>query len=344
MGYDKTCFAAAIINLAVKKFLTIEEEDDEYTLKKTGTKVNMAPGESALAKKLFAGYGMITLKQSNHARIKKALDAHEASLTRNYEKIYFLSNSLFFFLGVGLTIIVLATSISTMPLSTFDPAVLFMLVWLTFWSFAVIALITAAVQAWKRANGLVSTMSALFATAFSIPFIAGEIFVGLQLVQETSISLVFMILLFVLINWVFYVLLKAPTRAGRKLLDQVEGFRQYIDLAEKHELDYKYPGGKCPELFEEYLPYTMALGIEQQWGEQFADVLKNINQPGDHYSPGWYHGSHWNSSNVGGFTSSLGSSFTSAISSSSTAPGSSSGSGGGGFSGGGGGGGGGGGW
>jgi len=163
-------------------------------------------------------------------------------------------------------------------------------------------------------------------------------------VQLTSFSMGFVLLIAAIINWLFYELLKAPTLAGRKLLDKIEGFKQYIDIAERHELDFKHPKGKSPELFEEYLPYALALGVEQQWGESFADVLAQAQASSGGYSPTWYHGTHWNNANIGNFTGSLGSSFTSAIASSSTAPGSSSGSGGGGSSGGGGGGGGGGGW
>jgi len=73
-------------------------------------------------------------------------------------------------------------------------------------------------------------------------------------------------------------------------------------------------------------------------------VFAELERKGTPYTPVWYHGSHWHSHNLAGFTDSIGGSLSSAISSSSHAPGSSSGGGGGGFSGGGGGGGGGGGW
>ncbi|UCG39252.1 MAG: DUF2207 domain-containing protein, partial [bacterium] len=95
------------------------------------------------------------------------------------------------------------------------------------------------------------------------------------------------------------------------------------------------------ELFEKYLPYALALEVDQQWSEKFADVLRRAAET-EHYAPRWYRGRSWDSMHSGRFASSLGSSLGSAISSSSTAPGSSSGFGGGGGSGGGGGGGGGG--
>ena len=171
---------------------------------------------------------------------------------------------------------------------------------------------------------------------FALPFIAGEITGLIMFAKVTSVSMCFVLVIAVIINWVFYELLKAPTLAGRKLLDKIAGFKQYIDIAERHELDFKHPKGKSPELFEEYLPYALALDVEQQWGESFADVLARTQVSGGRdYSPAWYHGSNWNNSNIGSFTSSLGSSFAGALASSSSAPGSSSGGGGGGSSGGG---------
>jgi len=148
----------------------------------------------------------------------------------------------------------------------------------------------------------------------------------------------------IFVNWFFYELMKAPTRLGRKLLDKVDGFRDYLVVAEKDELRFKHPPEKTPELFERYLPYALALDVEEVWGDKFSEVIARAQSDGSYRQPNWYHGSSWRSHSVGSFASSLGSTLASTVSSSSTAPGSSSGSGGGGSSGGGGGGGGGGGW
>jgi len=377
MGYDNTCFAAAIINLAVKGFLKIEEDDDDYSLELTGKEnIEMAPGEAAIVKKLFGknkaydliakssimknilealggvlvetnASGKITkikLSQKNHQRIGGAVSAHKSSLQNNYEKIYFLTNTAFFTVGLIITFIVLVASIASQP-DSMDPAAIFMIAWLTGWTVGVFSLVKQAYHLWSNINGVLSAIPAILMTLFVIPFVAGEITGLTMFAQVTSVSMCFVLVIAVVINWIFYELLKAPTLAGRKLLDKIEGFKQYIDIAERHELDFKHPKGRSPELFEEYLPYALALEVEQQWGEAFADVLARAQASGgSDYSPSWYHGTHWNNSNIGSFTSSLGSSFAGAIASSSTAPGSSSGGGGGGSSGGGGGGGGGGGW
>jgi hypothetical protein len=142
----------------------------------------------------------------------------------------------------------------------------------------------------------------------------------------------------------FAIIMKRPTLRGRKLLDEILGFKDYLEIAEKDELNLRNPPEKTPQLFEAYLPYALALGVDQQWAQKFAAVLTAAQQAGENtYQPRWFNGS-LNTMNLSGATHQLSSSLNSAISSSVTAPGSSSGGGGGGFSGGGGGGGGGGGW
>jgi len=148
----------------------------------------------------------------------------------------------------------------------------------------------------------------------------------------------------VLTHFLFLYLLKAPTARGRQLLDRLEGFKLYLQVAERDDLNVRYPPEKTPELFERYLPFAIALGVEQAWADQFTAVFAALStQPGGGYQPAWYQGD-FDARHLGSFSRDVGSSFTSAISSAASPPGSSSGGGGGGSSGGGGGGGGGGGW
>lgn len=129
------------------------------------------------------------------------------------------------------------------------------------------------------------------------------------------------------------------TPAGRKKQDAIDGFKLYLTTAEIERMNMiGTPPTKTPELYEKYLPYAIALGLEKQWTAQFSILFKEF---GDSYKPLWYHGQTFRSNNFGSkFTNS----FSSTIASSSTRPGKSSGSSGKGRSGGGGGGGGGGGW
>lgn len=344
MGYDHKTFAAAIVNLAAKGFLTIAEDDGSYTLEKTGKNpVQMAPGEQALVKTLFSGRDAIELVSANHGPIGRALEAHKKSLKRNYEKIYFLSNSTYLLPGVLISIGALIAGTLALPSGSEGFTAVFLTVWLSVWTVAVVWLVIAAARSWRNvsAGGL---GKALTATLFAIPFVFFEGMGLWMFTQATAISIGVALILLVLVNMLFYHLLKAPTRVGRKLLDKIEGFRHYLEVAEGQQLKSRSLPRKTLDLFEIYLPYALALDVEQQWTEQFADVFAQVGQDqGRHYHPRWYRSSH-GYSRISDMSASLGNSLGSAISSSSRAPGSASGGGGGGSSGGGGGGGGGGGW
>jgi uncharacterized membrane protein YgcG len=274
MGYDNRAFTAAVINLAVKGYLEIDERRGKYTLRPRTSVQPLAAGEKALLAALFAGGAAVELDNKNHALLARAKLAHQRSLKRDYQKLYFLNNSGLLLPSLGATV---ALAIAIGLLGAFRPLVVAVLV------------------------------------------------------------------LMVVVHLLFAWLLRAPTQRGRRLMDQLEGFRTYLEVAEKDELNLHNPPAKTPELFERYLPFALALGVEQKWAEKFAAVFARLGADGGRYQPAWYSG-NFNARDLGGFTAGGGTSLTSAISSASTPPGSSSGGGGGGSSGGGGGGGGGGGW
>ncbi|MGD8818412.1 MAG: DUF2207 domain-containing protein [Acidobacteriota bacterium] len=183
-------------------------------------------------------------------------------------------------------------------------------------------------------------------TGLLLPSLFGSLLLFVAILMLGAITPMVVVLFVVngIVHALFAWLLKAPTARGRALLDRLEGFRLYLDVAEKDDLNLRHPPEKTPELFERYLPFAMALGVEQAWAEQFTSAFARIQaEQGVAYRPGWYHGD-FNSARLHSFASDVGSGFTSAISSAASPPGSSSGGGGGGSSGGGGGGGGGGGW
>lgn len=179
---------------------------------------------------------------------------------------------------------------------------------------------------------------------YLLPSIIGfAIVLGLIALFGAFVPVIIVILvLAMLMHFVFAWLMKAPNQDGRKLMDALEGFTLYLETAEKDDLNIAHPPELTPEVFERFLPYAIALGVEQAWAGKFEKVFAELEQArGVSYRPVWYAGS-FDASRMGDFGSAIGSAMNSAISSASTPPGSSSGAGGGGSSGGGGGGGGGG--
>jgi uncharacterized membrane protein YgcG len=275
MRYDDKVLSAAVINLAVKGYLTIDRPDDDYVLSKTSSREFLAPGERALLKGLFSNGPVIELEDSNHATIKGAMTAHKRALQRDYLNTYFKNNTRFLLPALAGSILAI---VIVFRLDAFTPAVVA--------SFLLIAAL-----------------------------------LGL-----------------------FAYLLKTPTEKGRRLMDRLEGFKLYLNVAEKDDLNLRNPPDLTPALFERYLPFAIALGVEQAWAEQFTAVFASLeSERSSGYQPRWYRGD-FNAKRLSRFANNVGNGFAAAISSASTPPGSASGAGGGGSSGGGGGGGGGGSW
>jgi uncharacterized membrane protein YgcG len=350
MGYDDKTFTAALVSLAVKGYVKLEQDQDEYTAQRTDKAAgkDLGPGEHALLKALFSGMKVKTVpfKQKHHGRIRAAIEANKSALQIGYDKIYFLTNRAWMVPGILITLATLATTVLFSP---GDGAYvgIFMMVWLSGWSVGVFFLGRMTYNAWRSADGIIGYGGAISSTLFALPFIIGELVGIIVLVTATSHYMLAVLVILLAVNALFYQLLKAPTLAGRAVLDKFEGLRLYLEVAEKDELEFKHPPEKTPELFERLFPYALALDVEQRWAERFTAVFANLEEAQRNYSPGWYRGDHFSSHAMSSFAGTLGGAMSAAISSSSTAPGSSGSSGfssGGGSSGGGGGGGGGGGW
>lgn len=348
MGFDKTCFAAGLVSLAVRGSLSLDKEDGDYVARKLHDEpATPSKTERKLFRKLFTGGDTLRFERSNHSRISGVIKAHEATLSGAYEGRYFKRNRLWLIPGALVSICSLLAMLLLIP-GEEKFVGLFLIGWLSIWTFGAAGLAIGAWRAWRDLDGLVDAAKATVSTLFAIPFVAAEVIViG---VFGYLVGLLPMLLVggFIALNVLFYQLLKAPTPDGRRLLDEIEGLRLYLGVAERQDLESRH-GGEPPrtlERFEQLLPYAVALDAADTWAERFEAEIRQAEQAGELRSRGWYSVA---SDGGRGFsaprlTSGLSSGLASAVASASTAPGSSSGSGGGGFSGGGGGGGGGGGW
>jgi uncharacterized membrane protein YgcG len=347
MSFDNGCFTAAIISLGVKGHLQIFEKDGKSTLNKRGGGKPMAPEEQALMVKLFAKKNNILLENTNHEPIGKAKAAVSEVLTEKYLGTLFNNN--FGWSGVGLVLILLLIGgVLLAAASGRQYSIIPVTAAISFFGLPFVmggaAMIFSAWQRLHRKTGLLIgglVMMALpvgigmFVMWYNAPGIAnlwllGAIFAACAIVGAG------------------FLLLKAPSREGRKIMDRIEGFREYLGVAEEDRLNVLNPPEKTPELFERFLPYAVALDCQNAWAAKFAGVLAAAGTAAA--AATWYVGSRDWSSDPVSFADHLGSDLSQTIASSSNPPGSSDsgggggGSSGGGSSGGGGGGGGGGGW
>jgi hypothetical protein len=297
MRYDRTAFSAALINMAVKGFLIIEESGSDFTLRKVGTNVDqLSKGERRIASRLLGTVNSIVLENDNHKEIGKAINSFRESLEGEYQKKYFVTNAKYFYVGAALTVAIVAATI--LSANNRSPETLFMGLWLTGWTVGIAFLGLRVARAWaavRRGLGsnLLNIAAAIGLTLFSIPFFGAEVVVGFLLKDDMNFVSLFALAGLILANAAFYFLLKAPTRMGRTTLDEIEGFKHFLSVAEQNRLDKLHPPEKTPELFEKFLPYALALDVENEWSEQFADVLSAAAVGQTEYQPHWYRGTRW---------------------------------------------------
>ena len=343
MSADNRSFAAALVDMGVKGHIKLTEEDDGWLsgkktrLERLESSTPLPEEEQAALAQLARTGEIVMMEQKNHERFGMAKNSLGEVLKVEYEGKLFKRNYGWAAAGLFLFIAAYWLASSAVVVATDGGAL---------WQIGVVLgslLVTALL--WLVFHDSAVGKCLLSLLGFVALFVAVSL--GMPILTEALNSgwwlpLLLPALAAPLVLSAFW-WIAAPTPEGRKVLDHIAGFKQYLSITERQRLDRMTPPEDTPELFERYLPYAIALGVENRWAERFTAVLAAAAAQG-HQGFAWYSGSSSPWTNPTGFADAVGSSLSSTISSASTAPGSSSGSGGGGSSGGGGGGGGGGGW
>ena len=343
MASDNRTFAAALVDMGVRGHLRMVEEDggwfsrDKTRLERLAGPERL-PGDEEAALRELAGTGeSIVMEQTNHSKFSSAKKGLDKVLKEQYEGKLFNKNWGWAFAGLLLLIAAIwFVAASIVAASGLDVT----MVLVPLGAAITVALLLMWIQTATSVGKCLATIIAFAFGALAVATGAPILFQAIQTGWWLPFAPLVIALPVVLSAFAW---IDAPTREGRQVLDRVAGFKQYLSITERERLDRLHPPEDTPELFERYLPYAIALGVENRWAERFAGVLAAAAASGQQ-GFGWYLGSSNPWDNPRGFVATVGSSLASTISSASTAPGSRSGSGGGGSSGGGGGGGGGGGW
>ena len=135
----------------------------------------------------------------------------------------------------------------------------FLTVWLSGWSVGVFFLVSQVIQAWRgvrrgsAGSKAAAAGGAVLLTLFSIPFIGGEIFAIIMLGTALTPLTIAILVAVGGSNYLFHHLLKAPTSAGRQLLDKIDGFKMFLAAASEDQMIITYAPMKTPDLYEKYL-------------------------------------------------------------------------------------------
>jgi uncharacterized membrane protein YgcG len=343
MSADNRTFAAALVDMGVRRHIRLVEEDrgwlngKEMRLERLKASTPLPKEEEAALDCLCQPGEELMMEQKNHENFSTAKTALAEILKVRYEGKLFNRN--YGWAVAGLFLFIIAFWLACAAIVAANDGSSDWRIGVVVGILAATALLWLAFHQSKVGKCLLSLLGFI---ALATAYILGMSILTDALNSGWLLPVVLPALALPLVVTAFW-WISAPTPEGRKVLDHIAGFKQYLSITERERLDRMTPPADTPELFEKYLPYAIALGVENHWAKRFTGVLTAAAAQGRQGFL-WYSGSSspWN--NPTAFAESVGSSLSSTISSASTAPGSASGSGGGGSSGGGGGGGGGGGW
>ena len=339
MGADNRAFAAALVDMGVHGHIKMVEEDrgwlsgKQMRLERLAGKEPLPEEEEAALDCLCRPGEEIVMEQKNHDNFSAAQDALQGILKVRYEGKLFKRNIGWAAAGLFIFIACFWLVCAAIALSSGGALV---------WQVGVVlGILIACALLWlafhESATGK-CLLSLLGFVAIGTAVVLGMPIFAQALGSGWWLPLILPLIAAPLVLSAFW-WIAAPTPEGRKVLDHIAGFKQYLSITEAERLDRMTPPKDTPELFEKYLPFAIALSVENHWAKRFEGVLAAASAQRQQ-TFAWYSGSSTPWSNPTGFVDSVGSSLSSAVGAASTAPG----SGGGGSSGGGGGGGGGGGW
>lgn len=322
MGMDDKVLTAAIVDLGVQGHLKLAERKNGLQIvPRTGGKL-LSPDEQAIAKSLFGKRSSpIDLDQSNCNILQRARTALTEALAKAYAVRMFHNNTSWSVSGLLASLAVIAAVIVSVFIGWGSDEGAATVIGMLSFVPALIVVTLLLMLGWPRSVGAFVMLA--FGCVFSFLVGSGgyhivtDSFHGWAQALPAALPLVVVPLASSAFTW-----MKAYTVEGRQVTDQIEGFRQYLGVAEEDRLNALNPPEKTPELFERFLPYAIALDVENAWAERFADVLAAASAAA--VASSWYSSSNNDrTQDPGSFANYLGNSLSQTISSASTPPGSS---------------------
>jgi hypothetical protein len=224
----------------------------------TACAVGLAPASSSMA---------IVNPQAG-AEIKAHIDALQDAFRKNLQGVYFRQNFIFAGLGMAATLVWGLSVAATLE----ESSSMFITFWLFFFT-SVASLVIGGVWTSKPARSTMKqriTRAVLPILFFGFP---GAIIYGAAL--PSAHGFVLGLLLSVLLNSIFFVIMRAPTSRGLIVLQQLAGFREFLVRVEQDRLDRVNTPEQRAELMNRFLPYAIAMNVREGWGDKMASAFSD---------------------------------------------------------------------
>jgi Predicted membrane protein (DUF2207) C-terminal domain len=277
--------AAALVNMAAKTYLQIEQRGDLYSVTQLGPDVSLSlePEEDALARTVFKGYDCFDFDDPT-PQLKSALGAFAQALvnTGYSSRRTVLSVPAWVASGLGLAfvllqgnylahsnrgitnLIVLAFGCFVVAIRTLPETLAKIVSWFPG--------STAPKRPWSGSDSMTFTL--LLAGLGGVA--------ALAILSTTTAAL--LAAAFLGINAVFFHTLQGPTAAGRKVMAQLAEYKKFLEEVEANSISRMNSCETAPSEFTEKHAYAIAFHLDLGWGEQFVGCVADLVERAEVFS------------------------------------------------------------
>jgi uncharacterized protein (TIGR04222 family) len=272
--------AAALVNMAAKGYLQIDQTGDCCSVTQLRTEFSMLqPEEDALARSLFQDYDCFDFEQLTPA-LTKAVTAFRWALqdTGYLTRNTWLSIPAWSVSGLAIPF-VLARAAHSSHITRDAGPYLAASILITFFSFflsvrtfpATLEKIasrfpssTAPQRPWTGAD----TRSVTFLCAT----LGGIALLGLL----TTVAAALLTAAFLAVNAVFFDALQAPTSKGRQLIADLADYKKFLAEVDADAISRGNPSAHPPAQLQTKEAYALAFHLDLGWGEQFVTSIADL--------------------------------------------------------------------
>jgi Predicted membrane protein (DUF2207) len=287
-GRSERAFAAALVSLAVKGYLEIQETKDWFTLKRLRERdASLAPEESTALLELFpSSLNVCKFDGRENSSLYRAFEKFEFVVEHAAEPGLISPHDWIWAFGAGCLSFIAALLAFSIPIRE-NRTSLGSIAYVSIWVFLGGYCLVAALRLWPAT---ISRLASFLPNSkgpkrplgwndmFPLWLTATTTLAFGFLAAVTSPRFAIFIVAAALLAFTFRHVLEAPTKQGRKLISELLGFRDFLSRTDSDRLARNNEVGATPGILERHLPYAVALNVEHGWGEEFTTNLLEMLQ------------------------------------------------------------------
>jgi hypothetical protein len=212
--------------------------------------------------------GQVVIDPLAGPTIKGYVDALQGTYSKNLQGVYFRQNFRYAGIGMAATLAWALFTAATLEASSS--------MFITFWLFmftSIAALVIGGLWTSKPSRPSAKQRAARVLVPLLFFGLPGAVIYFAALPQAHGFVLA--LLLSVILNSIFFVIMRAPTPRGLIILQQLAGFREFLMRVEQDPLDRVNTPEQRVELMNRFLPYAIALNVREGWGDKMASAFSD---------------------------------------------------------------------